>query len=61
MKHSLSKRLFIITLGILLALISFTLIFQIFLFEPFYENRKKQNLIDEINKFKSLYSYQLYD
>ena len=61
MKYNLSKRLFVITLSILLGLISFTLIFQIFLFEPFYENRKKQNLIDEINKFKSLYSYQLYD
>ena len=61
MRFTLSKKLFLITLSVLLGLISFTLIFQIFFFEPFYERKKQSNLIDEINNFKDMYSYQLYD
>lgn len=61
MKYSLSKRLFFITLSLLLCLISFTLIFQVFFFEPFYEKKKQSNLIDEVNKYKNMYAYQFYD
>lgn len=61
MKYTLSKRLFFITLSLLLGLMSFTLIFQIFFFEPFYEKKKQSNLIDEVNNYKDMYAYQFYD
>lgn len=59
MKHNLSKKLFTITLGLLLGLMAATLIFQIFFFEGFYERKKKINLTKEITRFTSLYSNQI--
>ncbi|MBD7910161.1 MULTISPECIES: HAMP domain-containing sensor histidine kinase [Clostridium] len=61
MKHKLSHKLFFITLGLLVTLMATTLIFQIFFFQGFYERRKKNILTQEINKFKSIYSYNLDD
>lgn len=59
MKYNLSKRLFVITLGILLFVMSCTLIFQLFFFETFYEGKKEQSLVSELSKFSNIYSYQL--
>lgn len=61
MKSNLSKKLFSITLGVLLALMLSILIFQIFFFESFYQKKKQLNLAKEINHFKSLYSYKTGD
>ncbi|MGL4108255.1 ATP-binding protein [Clostridium sp. LP20] len=61
MKHNLSKRLFTITLSLLLGLIASTFIFQVFFFESFYEKKKMANLIKEINRFRNMYSYELED
>lgn len=59
MKYNLSKRLFTITLSLLLGLIAATLIFQTFFFEAFYEKKKQTNLIKEINRFKGAYSFNI--
>lgn len=59
MKNSLSKRLFLITLGLLLGLMGLTLIFQTFIFENFYEQKKTTKLANELNRFSIFYSYQL--
>lgn len=59
MKHKLSSKLFIITLGSLIILMGSTLIFQTFFFQGFYERRKKHNLISEIYKFSHVYSFEL--
>lgn len=61
MKHKLSVKLFVITLTLLLILMASTLIFQVFFFQAFYENKKQNMLTNELTKFKDLYSYQLND
>lgn len=61
MKLNLSKKLFTITLSLLLGLMAFTFIFQTFFFESFYENKKMSNLTKDINSFTSLYSNQIQD
>lgn len=61
MKHKLSTKLFLITLTLLLILMATTLIFQVFFFQKFYENKKTNMLTNELTKFKDLYSYQLND
>lgn len=61
MKNNLSKRLFVITLSLLLALMGCTLIFQMVFFQRFYEDKKEKNLVKEVDRFSNLYSYQLND
>ena len=61
MRYNLSKRLFVITLSLLLLLMGCTLIFQLVFFQNFYEDRKEKNLIKEVERFSNLYSYQLND
>lgn len=61
MKFNLSKKIFAITLSLLIGLMGITLIFQLLFFQQFYEQRKQSNLTAEITKFKTMYSYQLSD
>ncbi|SFC56028.1 sensor histidine kinase [Clostridium uliginosum] len=61
MKHSLSKRLFSITLCLISALMILIYILQSFWFEKFYSYRKTSLLVKEISKFQALYSYQIND
>lgn len=61
MNHKLSRRIFFITLGLLILLMGTTLIFQTFFFEKFYENKKNSIMQNELNKFKNMYSYELSD
>ncbi|GAA0075746.1 HAMP domain-containing sensor histidine kinase [Clostridium sp. CTA-5] len=58
MKKSLSKRLFIITLGLMSGLMLLIYFTQSFLFQKFYFYRKTSFLVKEISKFQTLYSYQ---
>lgn len=58
MKHSLSKRLFRITLCLIFGLLLLIYFTQSFLFEKFYFYRKTSFLIKEISKIQTLYSYQ---
>ncbi|MBE6050817.1 MAG: HAMP domain-containing protein [Clostridium sp.] len=59
MRHRLSSKLFVITLGLLILLMSTTLIFQTFFFQSFYEKRKKNNLVNETSKFSHMYSFEI--
>lgn len=59
MKYNLSKKLFVVTLALLLMLMGGTLLFQVLFFEDFYEERKVNSLTKSIERFSSLYSYQL--
>lgn len=52
MKKSLSKRLFLITLILLISLMGLTLIFQIFIFEDFYIKKKTDYLVSQMKKFQ---------
>lgn len=61
MKHSLSKRLFGITLSLIVGLMALTYFSQSFLFEKFYAYRKTSSLVNEVNKFQALYSTHIYD
>lgn len=58
MKHSLSKRLFVITLSLVFGLLLLLYFTQSFLFERFYFYRKTSLLVKEISKIQTLYSYQ---
>ena len=61
MKYNLSKRLFTITIIILLGLMAVTLLFQVIFFQSFYERKKQKDLIEEVTRFKNIYSFQLND
>lgn len=58
MKKSLSKRLFLITLCLLLGLMGLTLVFQTFIFEDFYIKKKTDLLVTELKKFRFMNSYK---
>lgn len=61
MKYNLSKKLFVITLSVLLLLMAFTMIFQLFFFQSFYEEKRVTNLVTEVNRFSNLNSYNFSD
>lgn len=61
MNKSISKKLFTITFGLIIILILLTLLFQALFFEKFYFSRKTNQLVSEVNKFRTLYSFQIYD
>lgn len=56
MKQSLSKRLFTITLSLMLVLMLLTYFAQSFLFERFYSYKKTQSLVNQVSMFHDLYS-----
>jgi len=55
----LSSKLFLITFGLLIALMTTIIIFQLFFFEGFYEKQKTKSLLKQINSFKNFYSYEM--
>jgi len=59
MKQSLSKRLFIITLSLIIGLMLITYFAQAFFFERFYSYKKTISLVQEVNKFHDLYSLHI--
>jgi two-component system sensor histidine kinase VanS len=59
MKRSLSKRLFSITLSLVIALMLITYFAQAFFFQSFYSYKKTISLVKEVNKFNDLYSLHI--
>ncbi|OOM79851.1 HAMP domain-containing sensor histidine kinase [Clostridium sp. BL-8] len=59
MKYNLSKRLFIITLSLVVGLLLIAYVAQAVFFESFYSYKKTTSLVNEVNKFHDLYSYQI--
>lgn len=56
--NKLSRKIFLITMLLLLILMSITLWFQIFFFQSFYETKRVDNLINSMNRFRKLYAYK---
>lgn len=54
----LSKKIFLITLLLLLGLMSITMIFQLIFFQVFYESKKLESLTRNVNRFKEVYAYK---
>ncbi|MGG5462545.1 HAMP domain-containing sensor histidine kinase [Clostridium sp. B9] len=59
MKKKISKRLFIITFGIIIFLTLFTMVFQMTFFQEFYFKRKSSDLNNAVLKFRALYAYDI--
>lgn len=59
MKYTLAKRLFGITLSLILILMFLTYFAQASLFEKFYSYRRTQTLVNEVNKFSNIYSMHI--
>ena len=58
---SISKKLFTITLGLILGVFFITLFFQLVFFEEFYLYKKKDYLLNQANEFRYMYSYQIHN
>ena len=56
---SISRKLFTITLGLILGVFFITLFFQLLFFEDFYLYKKKLYLINQANEFRYMYSYEI--
>jgi signal transduction histidine kinase len=56
MRYNLSKRLFTITLSLVVGLLLIAYLAQAFFFESFYIHKKTLSLVKEVNKFHDLYS-----
>lgn len=61
MNKSISKKIFVITFGLILTLVVSSILFQSIFFEKFYLSRKTNQLVDEVNKFRTLYQFQISD
>ncbi|OOM82349.1 alkaline phosphatase synthesis sensor protein PhoR [Clostridium puniceum] len=59
MNQSLSKRLFTITLSLIIGLMLIAYFAQAFFFEDFYSYKKRMSLVQEVNKFHDLYSLHI--
>lgn len=59
MKNSISKKLFIITFSLILGVFFITVSFQFLFFEDFYLSKKTKDLITNMNRFRTLYSYEI--
>ena len=56
MKYSLSKKLFTITLSLILGIMLLTYFSQAFFFEKFYSYKRINYLVHEVDKFHDLYA-----
>lgn len=61
MKHSLSKKLFFITLSLIAGIMVIAYLTQMVFFEKFYSYKKTESLVREVSKFRDLYSMNSYD
>ncbi|MBC5627420.1 HAMP domain-containing histidine kinase [Clostridium sp. NSJ-6] len=59
MSKSISKKLFTITFSLILSVFVINMIVQLLFFEDFYLDRKVKDLKNEVNTFRTMYSYQL--
>ncbi|ATD56229.1 HAMP domain-containing sensor histidine kinase [Clostridium chauvoei] len=60
MNKSISKKLFTITFGLIIVVIFSSVLFQVMFFEQYYLKHKTRDLGNEVNKFKEMYSFQIY-
>ena len=58
MKNSITKRITLITFGLISIVFLLTFLFQNMFFEEFYLTKKTESLILDVKRIKTLYSYQ---
>ena len=61
MKNSISKRITLITFGLISVVFLLTFLFQNMFFEEFYLSKKTESLILDVKRINTLYSYQNFD
>jgi len=61
MKYSLSKKLFAITLSLILGIMLLTYFSQALFFEKFYSYKRINSLVHEVDKFHDLYALHVYE
>lgn len=61
MKSSISKKITLITFGLISTVFILTFLFQNMFFEEFYLSKKTKSLILDVKRIKTLYSYQNFD
>lgn len=61
MNKTISRKLFAITFGLIISIVLSSLVFQTLFFDEYYLHTKSNDLIKEIDKFKELYSYEIYN
>ena len=61
MKETLSKRIFLITFIFLVCFMALTLLFQTFIFEDFYQQKKTKSLSNQIEEFSKKNSFKIND
>lgn len=59
MKNSISKRISLITFGLISSVFLLTFLFQSMFFEEFYLFKKTESLILDVKRFQTMYSYQI--
>lgn len=59
MKNSISKRIALITFGLISSVFILTFLFQNIFFEEFYLSKKTESLILDVKRFQTMYSYQI--
>ena len=59
MKETLSKRIFLITFIFLVCFMALTLLFQTFIFEDFYQQKKTKSLSNQIEEFSKKNSFKM--
>ena len=59
MNKSISKKLFTITFSLILSVFIINMVVQLLFFEDFYLEKKVKDLKNEVNTFRTMYSYQL--
>lgn len=59
MKNSISKRIALITFGLISSVFLLTFLFQNIFFEEFYLSKKTESLILDVKRFQTMYSYQI--
>lgn len=61
MKNSISKKISRITFGLILLVLCITFCYQTIFFEDFYLKKKTESLLLNVKRFKTMYSYQIYN
>lgn len=61
MKETLSKKIFLITFIFLVSFMALTLLFQTFIFEDFYQQKKTKSLSNQVEEFSRKNSFKIND
>ena len=61
MKNSISKRISVITFGLISVVFLLTFLFQTLFFQDFYLTKKTKALLINVKRLQTMYSYQIHN